>query len=1205
MQFTVAVAEHYTVPLFVPAGTSGDPQGVLRILNDSDASGTVTVYAIDDTGTRSGPVTFTLNSWAAAEFDATVLANGNATTGLTGSLGTGTGDWRLEIETDLSIEPLAYVRAADGTLSVMHDTVRGTEVAGVSTFHVSIFNPSTNVTQASRIRLINPGDAVATVTIGGRDDTGAVGSGGQVQLTIPANGARTLTAQQLEAGDASVTGQLGAGVGRWRLSVSADRPIQVVNVAVTSAGVWNNLSTTAVRGPAPADHGAFNERFDGLDVVYETDGGRFTLSVQAGDRLTETGESDGTAVSRSGGYLFAGIGPDAGRLRLEYDDGNACAANFYFASRTGGWFASHCTGSDDPDGRWLGGTWYVDDDVDTSPAFAGDGQGDRSYRTGTAIDALMLPEATGGDGMLTYGLSPDVPGLSFDDETRELSGTPTEAGTYAMTYTVTDSDGDTDTLTFTLAVVSTDSVAEGVCHVGLIVGIGESCTYPGTEDEFTVNVRGRGRFLASLAGIRIRIDNETIDGRVYDFEASHQGDGVWRIERVAASTEPPSAEDSDGDGLPNVSDPDDDNDGTPDTDDPCPLDGADACDDATSVASLEVSGATPLTSTGQTIQLAATAHMLDDSSQAIASAFVHWESSDPAVATVIDGTVTAVGGGHARIVATYRGRKAVAEISVHISLRETGTVRVLYAAPSDRAFRSDYRDAVQHAIVDLQSWFRRQTGGLTFSIYDTTPEQCQLGEASDFYRLNAWQKVLDGVQHCAPVEGGTSAYTWVVYADVDMVCNAPNPLRRGGPGLAMLPHEDMEGLIGNRLLYYGVCGAGPWPGPVTLWNGVLGHELGHALRLTEPPGCEERLPTCDREELMHLGATVYPHTYLRPDNKEVLLRSPFVGRDPAHRPLTGDAAQAVTIGGTVMDPDGNVVEGIRISAIADTFWGWGQSETDGMFEIRLPEDAAGSTVLSVHSGGVADCGWLGYHHAGGLTTLREQAIRIELDDFGPTDIEITLPAIAGELCRGQRTISGTVLGPEGEPARVWVNAFDRWSSTGDDGLFEIRLPDISEGSGRASPLLIYAQECRHLGFYGPGGFTTRPDDATRFEFGAVDVAGIEIRLPATEELCGRQIAIAGTVVGPDGNAVEGIGLEAEPFARRGTSAADGTFEIRLLEGSVGMAVLAVRADCGRVGYYGPDGFTRSREDATGIDVGEGNVTGIEIRLPSEVNELCG
>ena len=536
----VAAADHYTVPLFVPAATLGAPQGVLRILNGNDASGTVTVYGIDDAGTRSGPATFTLNSRAAAEFTATELANGSAASGLTGSLGAGTGDWRIEIETDLPIEPLAYVRAADGTLSVMHDTVRGTEVAGRSTYLVPIFNPSTEVTQTSRLRLINPGEVETTITIGGRDDTGAAASGGEVQLTIPAGGARSLTAQQLEAGDASVTGQLGAGVGRWRLSVLADRPIQVVNVAVTSAGVWNNLSTTAVRGPAPSDHGAFNERFTGLGVVYETDSGRFTLSPQAGDRFTETGEADGMAVSHSGDYRYTDIGPDAGRLTLKYDDGNACAANFYFSSRTGGWFASHCTGSDHPDGRWLGGSWYVNDGVNTSPMFAEDGPEAQSYRTATAIDKLTLPAATGMDGNLTYSLSPDVPGLSFDGETRELSGTPAEAGRYAMTYTVTDSDGDTATLSFTVTVVSSDADAAGVCYVGLIVGVGQSCTYPGTEDEFSVNVRGRGRFLDRLAGIRIRINNETIGGRVYDFEASHQGDGVWRIDRVAGSTESPT-----------------------------------------------------------------------------------------------------------------------------------------------------------------------------------------------------------------------------------------------------------------------------------------------------------------------------------------------------------------------------------------------------------------------------------------------------------------------------------------------------------------------------------------------------------------------------------------------------------------------------------------------------------------------------------------
>ena len=176
-----ALADHYTIPLLVPATTSDAPQGVLRILNGTDESGTVEIYAVDDAGTRSGPATFTLNTSAAVQFTATDLQSGNATVGLAGGIGTNLGDARLEVETDLQIVPLAFVRAADGTLSAMHDTVRGASVGGSDgyTYEVPIFNPSSDVTQVSRLRLINPGDAAAAVTVEGRDDSGAEASGGQ------------------------------------------------------------------------------------------------------------------------------------------------------------------------------------------------------------------------------------------------------------------------------------------------------------------------------------------------------------------------------------------------------------------------------------------------------------------------------------------------------------------------------------------------------------------------------------------------------------------------------------------------------------------------------------------------------------------------------------------------------------------------------------------------------------------------------------------------------------------------------------------------------------------------------------------------------------------------------------------------------------------------------------------------------------------
>ena len=92
-------------------------------------------------------------------------------------------------------------------------------------------------------------------------------------------------------------------------------------------------------------------------------------------------------------------------------------------------------------------------EVDRFPTFrTAVNPGEQMYTVGTAIDALTLPEASGGNAPLSYGLTPTVPGLTFNATTRQLTGTPSTAGTYAMTYTVTDEDGDTDTVSFAITV---------------------------------------------------------------------------------------------------------------------------------------------------------------------------------------------------------------------------------------------------------------------------------------------------------------------------------------------------------------------------------------------------------------------------------------------------------------------------------------------------------------------------------------------------------------------------------------------------------------------------------------------------------------------------------------------------------------------------------------------------------------------------------
>lgn len=86
---STALAEHYTLPLFMVPTTDVAATGVVRILNATGGSGTVNIYAVDDADTRWGPATFTLHASASAsaEFTAADLVSGNVMKGLTGGRG--------------------------------------------------------------------------------------------------------------------------------------------------------------------------------------------------------------------------------------------------------------------------------------------------------------------------------------------------------------------------------------------------------------------------------------------------------------------------------------------------------------------------------------------------------------------------------------------------------------------------------------------------------------------------------------------------------------------------------------------------------------------------------------------------------------------------------------------------------------------------------------------------------------------------------------------------------------------------------------------------------------------------------------------------------------------------------------------------------------------------------------------------------------
>ena len=138
------------------------------------------------------------------------------------------------------------------------------------------------------------------------------------------------------------------------------------------------------------------------------------------------------------------------------------------------------------------------DKEDLAPTFDASDISDKSYTQNLAINPETLPEASGGDGALTYAISPALPaGLAFDAATRVLSGTPSASQAATLyTYTATDSDTadpDSASLAFRMTVEAVASVSisadatevnEGDDHtlIGVTLTLSEAVTGAVTID---------------------------------------------------------------------------------------------------------------------------------------------------------------------------------------------------------------------------------------------------------------------------------------------------------------------------------------------------------------------------------------------------------------------------------------------------------------------------------------------------------------------------------------------------------------------------------------------------------------------------------------------------------------------------------------------------------------------------------------------------
>ena len=228
------------VPLMLAASDS-TRQGFVRVVSESGESGSVRVFAFHDSGHAPDPIKIQLGAGRVVHFNSNDLESGNATKGIEGVGSPAQGDWRLDVETDLAVRVLAFVRHGDGFLTAMHD-VLPRDADGRLVAHT--FNPGGNMNQASSLRLVNTGANDERVSIEGVDDQG--GNAGPVTLTLPAGESRTLSAFDLENGAHGLTGTLGDGAGKWRLFITAGSSVVGMSLLESAGGQLTNISTAGV-----------------------------------------------------------------------------------------------------------------------------------------------------------------------------------------------------------------------------------------------------------------------------------------------------------------------------------------------------------------------------------------------------------------------------------------------------------------------------------------------------------------------------------------------------------------------------------------------------------------------------------------------------------------------------------------------------------------------------------------------------------------------------------------------------------------------------------------------------------------------------------------------------------------------------------------------------------------------------------------------
>ncbi|WP_128547663.1 putative Ig domain-containing protein [Larkinella soli] len=310
------------------------------------------------------------------------------------------------------------------------------------------------------------------------------------------------------------------------LPVFTDAENQALTYAVTGSvpGLSFNSATRALSG-APTQEGSYSLTYTATDTRGAS--GSVTVQMTVAPAPPNTNPAAPTVADANGqvGKSFSLVLPaftDAENQPLTYSlNGSVPGLNFNASTRTlsgtpttaGSYTLTY--GAADNQGGTGSTTFGVTiappapNVAPTAPTVA------PLSATATVAYTTTLPVFTDPEGQtMTYAVTGSVPGLSFNTSNRVLSGTPTTAGSYTLTYTATDSqNGSTSTpveVTVAPAPPNSPPVAPTVASASGQVGKGFSLVLPAFTDApgqtLTYSLTG------SVPGLSFNSSTRTLSG---------------------------------------------------------------------------------------------------------------------------------------------------------------------------------------------------------------------------------------------------------------------------------------------------------------------------------------------------------------------------------------------------------------------------------------------------------------------------------------------------------------------------------------------------------------------------------------------------------------------------------------------------------------------------------------------------------------------